>query len=135
MFNFFRPGYTPTQTALGQQGLVAPELQITSETSVIGYANFVADILTNGFGPYNQTLKRRDVQFDLSGFDALADDPAALMDTVSRRLLGRAASEPLRTTGINAIGKMLNKTATDRRARVQGAILLVAVSPDFTVQQ
>ena len=62
-------------------------------------------------------------------------DPAALMDTVSRRLLGRAAPEPLRTTGITAIGKMLNKTTADRRARVQGAILLVAVSPDFTVQQ
>lgn len=135
VFNFFRPGYTPTQTALGQQGLVAPELQTTSETSVIGYANFLADTLTNGFGPYSQTLKRRDVQFDLSGFDALADDPAALMDTVSRRLLGRAASEPLRTTGATAIGKMLNKTAADRRLRVQAAILLVGVSPDFTVQQ
>jgi uncharacterized protein (DUF1800 family) len=135
VFNFFRPGYVPAQTELGRQGLVAPELQIASETSVIGYANAVIDVLNNGFGVYDATRKRRDVQFDLSSFDALADDPAQLMDTLSLRLLGQATPEPLRTTAVDALTKMVNKTATDKRSRVQAAVLMIAVSPQFTVQQ
>lgn len=135
VFNFFRPGYTPVQTALGQQGLVAPELQIASETSVVGFANFLADVLNNGLGVFDATRKRRDVQFNLSSFEAQADDPAALVDAVANRLLGRAAPEPLRATAVDAISKMSNKTAADKTLRVKAAVLMVAVSPEFTVQQ
>ncbi len=133
VFNFFRPGYTPVQTALGQQGLVAPELQLASETSVVGFANFMTDMLNNGWG--DGTLGRRDVRFNLSSFEALADDPAALVDAVTMRVLGSKAPEPLRTTAVDAISKMANKTAADKTARAKAAVLLVAVSPDFTVQQ
>jgi len=136
VFNFFRPGYVPAQTQLGQEGRVAPELQTTSETSVIGYANLMADVLNNGTGASNPFTKKRDVQFDYSSLDALAGTPAALVDKASQMLINQpTAPEPLRTTAINAIDKMNNKTATDRKLRIQAALLLVAVSPDFTVQQ
>ena len=136
VFNFFRPGYVPAQTQLGQEGRVAPELQTTSETSVIGYANFVADILNNGTGAGNAFTKKRDIQFDHSGLDALADTPAALVDRAAKLLLSRdTAPEPLRTTATDAISKMAIKTANDRKLRIQAALLLVAVSPEFTVQQ
>jgi len=136
VFNFFRPGYVPAQTQLGQEGRVAPELQTTSETSVIGYANFLADILNNGTGAGNPITKKRDVQFDHSGMDSLAGTPAALIDKASQMLLFQSpAPEPLRSTAITALDKMANKTANDRRLRVQAALLLVAVSPEFTVQQ
>jgi uncharacterized protein (DUF1800 family) len=136
VFNYFRPGYVPAQTQLGQKGYVAPELQTTSETSVIGYANFLADILNNGTGAGNPITKKRDVQFDHSGMDSLAGTPAALIDKASQMLLFQSpAPEPLRSTAITALDKMANKSATDRRLRVQAALLLVAVSPEFTVQQ
>ncbi|MBI5926239.1 MAG: DUF1800 domain-containing protein [Aquabacterium sp.] len=51
VFNFFRPGYVPPQSQLGSAGLVAPELQITNETTVTGYVNAVLDLLANGIGP------------------------------------------------------------------------------------
>ncbi len=41
VFNFFRPGYVPPNTAIGAQALVAPEFQITNETSVAGYVNYM----------------------------------------------------------------------------------------------
>ncbi|MEY2838192.1 MAG: hypothetical protein RJB60_491 [Pseudomonadota bacterium] len=136
VFNFFRPGYVPAQTQLGQEGRVAPELQTTSETSVIGYANLMADVLNNGTGSGNSFTKKRDVQFDYSSLDALAATPAALIDRASKLLLNRdTAPEPLRTTAINVIDKMANKNANDRKLRIQAALLLVTVSPEFTVQQ
>ena len=41
VFNFYRPGYAPPGTAIAQDGLVAPELQITNEVSVAGYLNYM----------------------------------------------------------------------------------------------
>lgn len=44
VFNFFAPSYTPPGP-LQQAGLVAPEFQITDETTVTGYANFITDVV------------------------------------------------------------------------------------------
>ena len=41
VFNFFRPGYVAPGTSTGDGGYVAPELQITNETTSIGYINFI----------------------------------------------------------------------------------------------
>ena len=41
VFNFFRPGYVPPQSEAGRAGLVVPEMQITSETTVASYLNVV----------------------------------------------------------------------------------------------
>jgi uncharacterized protein (DUF1800 family) len=135
VFNFFRPGYVPIETELGRQGLVAPELQLASENAVVGYANFMIDILNYGLGNYDSTLRRRDVQFDLSSFEALANDPQALVDAVATSLLGQAVPDPLRSNAIAAITAMANKNATDKRNRARAAVLLIVVSPAFTVQQ
>jgi uncharacterized protein (DUF1800 family) len=55
VFNFFRPGYKPAQSQLATRQLVSPEMQLTSETSVLGYAQFMATILDSGWGA-NSTL-------------------------------------------------------------------------------
>lgn len=135
VFNFFRPGYVPIETELGRQGFVAPELQLASENAVVAYANFMIDALNNGVGNYDSTLKRRDVQFDLSSFEVLASDPPALVDAVASSLLGQAAPDPLRSQAITAITAMANKNATDKKNRAKAAVLLIVVSPAFTVQQ
>ncbi|MGE5450407.1 MAG: DUF1800 domain-containing protein [Acidobacteriota bacterium] len=135
VFNFFRPGYKPPQTELGARGLVAPEMQITTETTVLGYANFVAGILNDGWGKWNANTRLYDLRFDLSAFSALADDPASLVDSVARRLLGSTAPEEVTTEAVAALSAMPAATAADRRKRAQAAILLLAVSPSFIVQQ
>ena len=48
VFNFFRPGYVPAGTELARRGLVAPEFQITNESTVMGYANFLLRVLPHG---------------------------------------------------------------------------------------
>ena len=39
VFNFFRPGYVPPNSSIAGASLVAPEFQITNESSVVGYLN------------------------------------------------------------------------------------------------
>lgn len=51
VFNFFRPGYTPPQSQVSSEHLVAPELQTVNETTVTGYVNAVLDLLFYGIGP------------------------------------------------------------------------------------
>ena len=140
VFNFFRPGYKPPQTDLGNQDLVAPEMQITNETSVLGYANYVIQMLDHGWGRTNSQTQRIDMRFDLGSFDTLVDKPTAaapqqLVTAVAQRMLGGPASSELNALMLTGVGKMPNVTAADRRRRVASAILMVAVSPQFIVQQ
>jgi uncharacterized protein (DUF1800 family) len=41
VFNFFRPGYLPPNSAIAAASLVAPEFQITNESTVVGYVNYM----------------------------------------------------------------------------------------------
>lgn len=135
VFNFYRPGYTPPQTLVANQGLVAPEMQITTETSVLGFANFVAQVLEGGLGEWNAALSRPDVLFDLGAWTSVAGNAEGLLDAVSDRLLGRALGEDVRAEAISALSAMPGASTHQKRQRIQAAILLVAVSPDFSVQQ
>lgn len=141
VFNFFRPGYTAPQSAMAMQGLVAPEMQITSETTVLGYANFVASILEYGWGQWNSKSANWDIQFDLSGWDNKVTNPTGLIDAVALQLLGRTLPEDERNLALEAITALpidansSTALATQRRRRIQAAILMVAVSPEFVIQQ
>ena len=84
VFNFFRPRYTPAATELARQGLAAPELQITDETSIAGYLNFLAIYADRGW---------EDLQTDYAAELALAGDPDALVAHVALLLAGDAFSE------------------------------------------
>jgi uncharacterized protein (DUF1800 family) len=48
VFNFYRPGYVPPQSALGEAGLLAPEMQLADETTTIGWINTVTDLVRSG---------------------------------------------------------------------------------------
>ena len=50
-------------------------------------------------------------------------------------MLGGPASSELNALMLTGVGKMPNATAADRRRRVASAIVMVAVSPQFIVQQ
>ncbi len=81
MFNFFRPGYVPPNTAIAAAGLVAPEFQITDETSVAGYINFMQAAISSGVGV------SREVRAAYAGELAVADNADALIDRVNRCLM------------------------------------------------
>ncbi|WP_256942782.1 DUF1800 domain-containing protein, partial [Achromobacter xylosoxidans] len=83
VFNFFRPRYVPPVTELARQHLVAPELQITDETSIAGYLNFLAIYVDRGW---------EDLQTPYTAEIALAQDPSALVARVALLLAGDAYS-------------------------------------------
>ena len=49
VFNFFRPGYVPPNTAIATAGKVAPEFQLHNETTTAGYINFMQCVTRGGY--------------------------------------------------------------------------------------
>jgi uncharacterized protein (DUF1800 family) len=141
VFNFYRPGYVAPGSASAARGLVAPELQIAHETSAAGFVNYLRDAVAQGVGASNTLggVTRRDIQADFSAELALASDPAALVDRVLLRLLPHATvSDELKAelvAAVGSIGLTIGGSATAQRNRVNTAILLTLVSPEFQVQR
>lgn len=50
VFDFCRPGSVLANTAIAIAALVAPEFQITHETSVVGYLNFMQRAVAGNVG-------------------------------------------------------------------------------------
>lgn len=126
VFNWFRPGYRPAGTAIADAGLLAPEFQITNESSVAGYLNFMRTVI-----PGN----RFDLRTDYAAELALAGDASALVDHVQLLLCAAALSAATRTTVVDAVASLDAGSATGRAARVHIAILLVMASPEYLVQK
>jgi uncharacterized protein (DUF1800 family) len=134
VFNFFRPGYMGPQTQMSAAGKVVPEMQIMSETSVLYYANSLAQMLEQGIGQWNSQTGF-DIQFDLSQWYGLVNTPGDLLDAVSRTLLGHVLPADARTEAIASLAAMPVSNANERTQRIRAAVLLVGVSPSFIVQQ
>lgn len=126
VFNWFRPGYAPPGEIM-RRGLLAPEFQITHETTVTGYANFISNTVERGHG-WGQTNIKSSYSPEL----ALASNPAALLDHLNLLLLAGRMSPGTRQTILDAVNAL---PASDPRNRVYTAITLAMVSPEFIVQK
>ncbi len=142
VFNFYRPGYVAPATQSAARGLVAPEMQILSETSAAGYVNFMRDSIGNGVGRLansSPSSSRRDLQGDYSAELALAANVPALVDRVTTRLAYGAVGATRRTEIIDAVGSIAipgsgtSQIDAAKRARVNAAILLTVAAPEFVV--
>jgi uncharacterized protein (DUF1800 family) len=142
VFNFYRPGFVPPGTATAARGLVAPELQLASETSAAGYVNYMRDNVSSGVGLNGAPLNRRDIRPDFTAELALAADATALVERVTARLTYGAAGAALKTEIVNAVNAIAIPAAngsnqaqidTARRNRVNAALLLTLASPEFVV--
>jgi uncharacterized protein (DUF1800 family) len=132
VFNFFRPGYVPPNSAVATAGLVAPELQLTNETSVIGYVNFMQSKV-NVYADFAiPAEKDPNLQVDYSGLKQLAGDVNALVNEVNLLLAANQLSAASLTTIRNAISQI---DVSEPNNRVQAAILLVMASPEFIVSK
>jgi uncharacterized protein (DUF1800 family) len=128
VFNFYRPGYVPPNTALAAAGLVAPEFQIVGETSVAKYTNTMQGAIQFGIGVAS------DVRADYAPELAVAADADALIDRVDRCLTYGTMGTTLRNdvrTAINAVPLTGNGAAN----RVYTAILLTMAAPEYLVQK
>ncbi|MFT3857462.1 MAG: DUF1800 family protein [Aquabacterium sp.] len=142
VFNFFRPGYVP-QRDEGQPALVAPEMQLVNEATVVGYFNVVQDMLVNGIGG-SPTSLTRNITLNFAPQRGLAGDPEGLVQHIADRLKGGVITEELRQTIMGTVESIkIPELAADNsnmaevtaalNKRVWTAILLIAVSPEFLV--
>ena len=125
VFNFFRPGYVPPNSALGTLGLNAPEFQITNESTVVGWANWAQTFVAGGVG---------ETRPDYSAELAIATDAAALVRRVSLLLSGDGLSAATLATITTAVGTIGATTDAGKLNRVYAAVHLVLCAPEYLVQ-
>ena len=125
VFNFYRPGYVPPNSALGSAGITAPEFQITNESSVVAWANFAQTFVEN---PPGEAITNYTAEL------ALAGDAAALVRRVALLLAADALSADTLSRITTAVGTIAATTDSGKLNRVRAAIHLVLCAPEYLVQ-
>jgi uncharacterized protein (DUF1800 family) len=126
VFNFFEPGYAlPGEIA--QAGLVSPEFQIATETTVIGAANLHLALLgAGGTG--------RPFTFNLAPFQPpQVTNDEALLDRVDQLVFAGAMSDATRNILRTALADADFPTAADQR--VLNLLWLASLAPESVVQK
>ena len=122
VFNFFRPGYTPPNSALAAQNLVGPELQLANEPSVIAYVNYMQSLIQSGTG---------DVKADYTAILTKAADSTALIDEINIVIAAGQLSAATVATIKTAVDSIGTTTPALLANRVYTAILLTMASADY----
>ena len=152
VFNFFLPDYQ-FPGPLSQAGLVTPEFEIVSDTSVIRQANFLYNgLFTDVLGQSGlESFKSggRDIFVDLRPWMSTTAGPgglpwvhnnnlAAFIDELSTRLTGGQLSTAAKTiirTYAQSLAYSTTPSTTQLRDRVRAVVHLIVTSPDFTTQK
>jgi uncharacterized protein (DUF1800 family) len=153
VFNFFLPDYQPSGP-IGDAGLVAPEFQITTDSTLIGMANLVLAVTPLGrpmASPIEQALLEcahgqatcdhipdwlRDVtgqnvvRLDFSEEDEVAGDVEALLDHLDIVMTHGTLSESTREALIPFLRAIPEGAFS---LRVRWAVVLLMMSPDYVV--
>jgi uncharacterized protein (DUF1800 family) len=126
VFNFFRPGYVPPNSALGDLALAAPEFQITTESSVAGYVNFMQKNIALGIAG---------MKADYSALLPLVADSAALLAELNVLLAAGELSAATLASLKTALDTIATTTASGQNNRLYAAITLVMAAPEYLVQK
>ena len=125
VFNFYRPGYVPPNSALGTQNITAPEFQLANESTVVAWANFAQTFIVSGVG---------ETRPDYTTEIALATDANALVQRVALLLSANALAADTLATITAAVTTIAAATDAGKRNRVYAAVHLVLCAPEYLVQ-
>ena len=136
VFNFYRPGFIPPASTVGDAGLTAPEFQIVNTSTVAGYANFMTNFLFND----SNAPALGNFVGDYSDEVAIADDATALVDHLDSLLTFGGASEETKTKIIGVLEEFPLADPNDpndgsRLLRARLGILMLMTSPDYLIQR
>jgi len=129
VFNFFRPGYVPPQTAIADQNLVAPEFQLHNETSTSGYINFMSSFIERGTS---------DLRPDYADLIGIAHNSTDLLNWLNLNLTANSLSQATVTIMRNALdARALTSTSseTDKKRRIYAAVLMTLCAPEYLIQK
>ncbi len=126
VFNFFRPGYVPPNSAIGNLALFAPEFQITTESSVAGYLNFMQRNIANGIAG---------MRADYSTLASLLGDTAALLAELNLILAAGQLSPATLTALKAALDTIAITTTSGQNNRLYAAVMLVMAAPEYLAQK
>ena len=127
VFNFFRPGYVPPNSAIAAGGLAAPEFQITTESSVAGYVNFMQSTVSGaGVG---------DLKTGYPTLLPLAADPRALLAELNLVLAANQLSAATLSTLAAALESIAAGSDSGKLNRIYAALTLVLAAPEYIVQK
>jgi len=126
VFNFFTPDYA-APGAIAAAGLKSPEFEITTETTVVTIANYLRTGIYSTLGPPTNRIT-----LNISAAQALAGNPAQLVDYLNSLLMANNMSSAMRNILINAITQI---PANNPVERTRTAIYLVINSPEFTIDK
>jgi hypothetical protein len=145
VFNFFEPNYVYLGHT-GENGLYAPEFQITTETTVISTGSWFYDFtryntsdtaspFSSGQGYDHGGSIKRDIKLDLTAERALAGTPADLLNRVGDLIMPNMMSTPYRDLIGNYLATLPGTTDADKIKRVSEALYLISLTPEFTWQK
>lgn len=127
VFNFYRPDHQP-QGAIATAGLVAPEFEILTHTTITTQTNQLYTSVDRHRGAGGTAPDQ--ILLDLDRERALAADPAALVDHLDVLLLAGGMSPQMRAILITHL-----EGESDLLARAADAVYLVVSSPEFAIQK
>ncbi len=133
VFDFFRPGYVPPNTAL-TAGKVAPEFQLLSESSVGGYLNFMMVAINNGIN-YSSDVKAAYTTEIALATSPSAVSPSALVQRVNLLLCAGQLSTATVNTITTAVGTMASTTTDNKRNRVCATVLMAMACAQYLIQK
>jgi uncharacterized protein (DUF1800 family) len=129
VFNFFRPGYVPPNTAIAAANKLAPEFQLHNETTTAGYINFLQWVTRNGYN---------DVRPTYADLLTIAHDVPAVVTWLNLRLTANQMSDASLTVIRNMLAQF-NITAAssndNKLNMLSTACLLFLSSPEYLVQK
>ncbi len=126
VFNFFRPGYVPPNSSLGTASITAPEFQITTESSVAGYVNFMQGAISNGVAG---------LRANYSALLPLVSDSAALLAELNVLLAAGQLSAATLTSLKTALDSINTSTTAGQNNRLYAALTLVMAAPEYIAQK
>ncbi len=132
VFNFFRPDYVPLGD-LAAAGLVAPEMQITDDTTAIMVPNHLSTVTFSNVTDPQERIDESIPLLDISALTPLWNDPGRLIDELNVLLCAGSLSDASRTRLLQAANQLAGQT--DAVHGVSSLIYLVATSPDAAVQK
>ena len=130
VFNFYRPDYSPPGE-FNNAGLVGPELQILTESTITQTTNRLLELVYEVDVGVEPLSGRHTINFDFSEELAIANDGEALIELLNNKLMSGQMSDNMRNSLVSYVNEI---PATEAEIRVKESVFFIVSSAQFAAQ-